>query len=106
MTQRVSLVETVKCCVSGKKLVVCAYGFVNTAGWSDGKLVPGVKIPNSGIVSFDLVGTPPDDDPVIQVITPVIGQAIIDLEEWITGVGVAAERNEIVNRFHQDFSKC
>jgi hypothetical protein len=81
------------------QLVVSAAGQVNSSGWSNGKLIPWIYIdqPADGIQDFDFVATAPSGM-VLWVISPIGGEGIIELENWMKGVRVhtASNKSEIM----------
>ena len=76
------------------QILVVAHGMASTSGWKNIDLVP---IPNSdgdGVLDLDFVGTPPTGI-VLQVLTPVTGDFVIQDADKLTGVMVHARTNDM-----------
>ena len=79
------------------KLSITALGTVPTSGWKDAELIPYVYIqpPPDGIYDYDFVAEPPDQ-PVPQVITPIVANKVEPLPDDLKGVRVHASLNSKV----------
>ena len=79
------------------QLSITALGTVPTPGWKDAELIPHVYIqpPPDGIYGYDFVAEPPDQ-PVPQVITPIVANKLELLPNDLKGVKVYASLNSKV----------
>ena len=79
------------------KLSITAFGTVPTSGWKNADLIPYIYIqpPPDGIYDYDFVAEPPDQ-PVPQVITPIVANKVELLLDDLKGVKVHASLNSKV----------
>lgn len=86
-------------------ILVDAGGSVGTPGWKKLDLVPMEKVVSSdGILDLEFVGTPPSD-PVIQRVTQVTADFVIDKDvDKIVGVVVHSRTNSITQLLSSDGS--
>ena len=79
------------------KLGITAFGTVPTSGWKDAELIPYVYIqpPADGIYDYDFLALQPDE-PVSQVITPIVANKVELLPDNLKGVRIHASVNSKV----------
>ncbi|MGH8501974.1 MAG: hypothetical protein ACREVE_05775 [Gammaproteobacteria bacterium] len=80
----------------GDILVISATGTVDTSGWTDIRFSPHFYAtpPSDGIWDFDLIGDPPSGI-VAEVVLPVAAMGVFPKQEWVRGVRIRAETNQI-----------